>query len=126
MVTLDSQRIHKYMRIKIKLQKCPKRQLVKNEINDFIEADSIVNIDNESMQALSNRLNPTHVPVIGPNSQLMYSDVFKNASSTNHLQNSNQLTLHEIIIIGNCHNQVMTKTGILLINKSAKNSNLEF
>ncbi|CAF0781989.1 unnamed protein product [Brachionus calyciflorus] len=80
-------------------------QLVRNEINDFLEADSIVNIDNDHLISLSNRLIPSHVPVIGPNSLLSYNEDFKNQGH-NKTSNINQLALGEIIIVGNCHNQI--------------------
>ncbi len=69
-------------------------QLVKNEINDFIIADNIVNLDQEITvkSALSNRLNSLQVPVFGPNE-----------SKNNQ---SNSLSLQEILIVGNCQNQV--------------------
>lgn len=82
-----------------------KRQLVRNEINDFLEADSIVNIDNDLI-SLSNRLNPSHVPVIGPNQMLSYNEQFK-SQINNSSSNARQLVLSEIMIIGNCNNQVI-------------------
>lgn len=82
-----------------------KRQLVKNEINDFQEADCIVQIDNENLSSFSNRLVPSHVPLIGPNTMMSYTEQFK-TQMLNKSNNSSNLVLSEILIIGNCHNQV--------------------
>ena len=67
-------------------------QLVKNEINDFIDADSIVNVDNVSV-VLSNRLTPSQVPLISPNP----NDLINVPNAT-----SMKLTLYDILIVGNC------------------------
>lgn len=76
-------------------------QMVKNEINEFIDADNIVNVDNLSNVAISNRLNVNSVPKIGPNPLMTISnDSFRNGSSSIHLH------LQEILIIGNCVDQV--------------------
>ncbi|RNA36492.1 SCAI isoform X2 [Brachionus plicatilis] len=80
-------------------------QLVKNEINDFLEADSLLNIDNENLSSFSNRLVPSHVPVIGPNTMMSYTEQFK-SQLLNNSMNSSSLFLAEIIIVGNCHNQI--------------------
>ena len=71
-------------------------QLVKNEINDFIDADSIVNVDNVSV-VLSNRLTPSQVPLISPNP----NDLINVPNAT-----SMKLTLYDILIVGNCQDQV--------------------
>lgn len=62
-------------------------QLVRNEISDFIDADNIILVDNLTV-SISNRLNISKLPAyISSNPQL-------------------SLSLTEIIIIGNCQNQV--------------------
>ena len=76
-------------------------QLVKNEINDFIQADSIVNIDNTNI-VLSNRLNAAQVPLVSPTA-LLPSEIQKSTSS---ILSANQMSLQEIIIVGNCQDQV--------------------
>jgi hypothetical protein len=73
-------------------------QLVKNEINDFIEADSILSVDGTSI-SLSNRLNVADVPLINPNSILK-------KEGTNESAKLNAFSLQEIIIVGNCQDQV--------------------
>ena len=76
-------------------------QLVKNEINDFIQADSIVNIDNINT-AVSNRLNGAQVPLVSPTA-LLPSEIQKSTSS---ILLGNYMSLQEIIIVGNCQDQV--------------------
>ena len=76
-------------------------QLVKNEINDFIQADSIVNIDNINT-AVSNRLNGAQVPLVSPTAFLP-SEIQKSTSS---ILLGNYMSLQEIIIVGNCQDQV--------------------
>lgn len=68
-------------------------QLVRNEINDFIQGDCLVNVDSSVTlkKVLSNRLDISQVPMFGP-----YESVKK----------SNGLDLQEIIIIGNSQNQI--------------------
>ena len=89
-------------------------QMVKNEINDFMEADSILNIENTSggnnqnLITLTSRLNTDYVPKMTSNSQMLLTsnnDLMKNLSS------SIQLNLQEILIVGNCQDQV----GLLCI-----------
>lgn len=72
-------------------------QLVKNEIYDYIQGDSLVNVDSAvtAKMVLSNRLDISQVPHFGPNS--MQASTKAEASS---------LTLQEILIIGNCQNQI--------------------
>lgn len=79
--------------------------MVKNEINDFLEADSLVHIESENLSTFSNRLVPSHVPLIGPNTMMSYTEQFR-TQLLNQSNNSNNLSLAEIIIVGNCHNQV--------------------
>ena len=76
-------------------------QMVKNEINEFIEADNIVNVENLSSMAISNRMNVNSVPKIGPNPLMTVAtgDTFWNSPSAH-------LHLQEILIIGNCADQV--------------------
>jgi hypothetical protein len=64
-------------------------QLVRNEINDFIDADNTLLVDNENI-SMSSRLNVSHLPALFE----------RNSPSVN-------LQLSEIIIIGNCQNQVI-------------------
>jgi hypothetical protein len=80
-------------------------QLVKNEINEFMDADAILNIENNGMEnrsnaiTLTNRLDTDQVPKIAPNSNLISnSDFIKNTSS--------HLNLQEILIVGNCQDQI--------------------
>ena len=72
-------------------------QLVKNEINDFIESDNLVNLDPSITlkMVLSNRLNASQVPIFGPNEPAKFSQ-----------SSQGNLTLQEILIIGNSQNQV--------------------
>jgi hypothetical protein len=83
-------------------------QLVKNEINDFIEADSIVTIEDAINVSFSSRLNPAHVPIIGP--ELFHTDDPYSKKTSNNRETlnnkANLLTLQEIIISGNCQNQI--------------------
>lgn len=67
-------------------------QLVKNEINDFIQGDNLVNVDaSVSLKmVISNRLDVSQVPQFGLND-----------SKSNF-----NLNLQEILIIGNCQNQI--------------------
>ena len=76
-------------------------QLVKNEINDFIQADSIVNIDIINI-AVSNRLNGAQVPLVSPTA-ILPSEIQKSTSS---ILSGNYMSLQEIIIVGNCQDQV--------------------
>ncbi len=69
-------------------------QLVKNEVSEFIEADSIVHIEDLNV-SLSNRLIPSQIPRVIPNS-------LDNVQS----KLANSLTLQEILIVGNCQDQV--------------------
>lgn len=69
-------------------------QMVKNEINDFIQGDATVFIDSAvtNKTLISNRLDVSQVPVfIGSNETTKYA---------------NHLSLQEILIIGNCLNQI--------------------
>lgn len=79
-------------------------QLAKNEINDFVEADTLLNVENPDKNGviitLTNRIAAQEVPVIGPHSLISSLDDF----SKMHLKNS--LSLQEILIVGNCENQV--------------------
>jgi hypothetical protein len=72
-------------------------QLVKNEINDFINADSIVNVDSANIVSLSNRLSQSQVPVFG-----LSNESFKSMSFAHTVT----VSLQEIIIVGNCQDQV--------------------
>lgn len=67
-------------------------QLVRNEINDFIQGDSIVTVDPvvSLKMVLSSRLNLSQVPKIGQSSS----------------DKSANLSLQEILIVGNCQNQI--------------------
>lgn len=76
-------------------------QMVRNEINDFIESDTIVNFDNPNVNnsnttnlnnnlIISNRLTVSQVP------HLMFDRL------------SSNLVLQEIIIVGNRHDQVIS------------------
>lgn len=106
-------------------------QLVKNEINDFIDADTVLTIDGGATATatsplLSIRLNASEVPQIGANPQFahMFAHNAANAhvnpllispsSSSNgggsgsggsHHYNEH-LSLQEILIVGNCNDQV--------------------
>lgn len=69
-------------------------QMVKNEINDFIQGDATVFIDSAitNKTLISNRLDVSQVPsFVGPNETTKYS---------------HHLSLQEILIIGNCLNQI--------------------
>jgi hypothetical protein len=88
-------------------------QLVKNEINDFIEADSILSVDGASI-SLSNRLNGAELPIINANSLL-------GKEGTSESTRSNIFSLQEIIIVGNCQDQVKFKLTIIHINLSKWN-----
>lgn len=85
-------------------------QLVKNEIRDFIDADSVLTINgNMADAAISNRLNALDVPHITANPQFVsilasVTPIVAVTPSTDHL------TLQEIIIVGNCNDQVDTNT----------------
>lgn len=72
-------------------------QLVKNEIYDYTQGDNLVNVDSAvtAKMVLSNRLDVSQVPHFGPNS--MQASAKAEASS---------LTLQEILIVGNCQNQI--------------------
>jgi len=68
-------------------------QMVKNEINDFIESDTILNLEtvnnNQSNNlVISNRLSISQVPAL------------------DHDKPNSNLSLQEILIIGNRHDQV--------------------
>ena len=65
-------------------------QLVRNEINDFIEADNTLQVNNANDVSINNRLDASSLPPI----------VAERHSSLV------PLNLSEIIIIGNCQNQV--------------------
>jgi hypothetical protein len=65
-------------------------QLVRNEINDFIESDNLLAVNGEYV-SFSNRLNVSKTPA------------FVGLLGTNPASN---LFLHEAVIIGNCSNQV--------------------
>lgn len=67
-------------------------QLVRNQINDFIQADTVVNVDSSVTlkTVLSNRLDLSEVPLFG---------------ETRKTQ-ANSLSLQEILIIGNCQEQI--------------------
>jgi hypothetical protein len=84
-------------------------QLVKNEINDFMEADSILNIENNNGNGqqhrgtaitLTSRLDVESVPRIALSSQIIVGDFVKSVTSSSHL------TLQEILIVGNCLDQI--------------------
>ena len=79
-------------------------QLVKNEINDFIEADSILNMDKIDA-VISNRLSPVEYPEIGPSliNRNMANEQYKNLGATP------SLSLQEIVIVGNCNDQVQNE-----------------
>lgn len=64
-------------------------QMVKNEINDFIESDSIVTLENATNSIISNRLTVSQVPQLVSDKQ------------------TSNLSLQEILIIGNRHDQVI-------------------
>lgn len=94
-------------------------QLVKNEINDFIEADSVLTVDGGDIAiaagkySSSNRLVPSEVPQIAANPQLLLHADNLNLSPTTgiisshgHHQHHNHLSLQEILIVGNCNDQV--------------------
>lgn len=80
-------------------------QLVKNEINDFIDADSVLTINGGHNDAASNRLTQVDVPPISPNPQ--FANLFNSVNLT-HTANSHvdYLSLQEILIVGNCNDQV--------------------
>lgn len=76
-------------------------QLVKNEINDFIEADLVLAVDVPTTAAsLCNRLNKSDVPPIGANPQFAHMLTVDSTTSSDHL------SLQEILIVGNCNDQV--------------------
>ena len=75
-------------------------QMVKNEINDFIDADNIVMVDTYNL-VISNRLSTHLVPKVGPNPLA----VITNEPSTSRAATFH-LSLQEIIIVGNCQDQV--------------------
>jgi hypothetical protein len=80
-------------------------QLVKNEINEFMEADSILSIENNGPSnrsnaiTLTNRLDTDSVPKIAPNSNLISNSEFIKSTSSH-------LNLQEILIVGNCQDQI--------------------
>lgn len=87
-------------------------QLVKNEINDFIDADSVLTIGGAHIDGASNRLSHVDVPPISPNPQ--FANLFTTppsamsaiggaATSSYH----DHLSLQEIMIVGNCNDQVI-------------------
>lgn len=78
-------------------------QLVKNEINDFIDADSVLTINGGLSDSVSNRLSQVDVPPISPNPQ------FANLFSTSPIVLADHLSLQEILIVGNCNDQVSFK-----------------
>jgi len=77
-------------------------QLVKNEISDFIEADSVLNLEKIDLN-LSGRLNPAEFPEVGPN--LINKNISKD--SLKYLNSTPNFSLQEILIVGNCNDQVM-------------------
>jgi hypothetical protein len=83
-------------------------QLVKNEINDFIEADSVLTVDGDSKYTLSNRLNWLEVPIICANPQLLQ---LSESADFNRNPNGTHLNLQEIMIVGNCMDQVRYPSG---------------
>jgi hypothetical protein len=74
-------------------------QIVKNEIIDFLKSENIVNIDPSitSKAVLSNRLNATLFPIF---------ETISINDNQPHQSETNSLRLQEILIIGNCENQV--------------------
>jgi hypothetical protein len=66
-------------------------QLVRNEINDFIESDNLLGVNGEYV-SFANRLSASKTPT-GVNL----------VAGTNP---STNLFLHEVVIVGNCSNQV--------------------
>jgi hypothetical protein len=101
-------------------------QMVKNEINDFIKADSVAEIvDSENNQInlrifLSGRLNSNDL--LSLNSGGLSNSFYKSNSTSlygftnnNNSNMSNQFGLQEILIVGNCSDQVK-KFNINFIN----------
>jgi hypothetical protein len=88
-------------------------QMVKNEINDFIKADSVVDIiDNENNLIslkifLSGRLNPSDLLILNGTSNGFYKSTSTSLYTLTNSNMSNQFCLHEIIIVGNCSDQVI-------------------
>ncbi len=72
-------------------------QMVRNEISDFIQADNVVNIDSSITlkTVISNRLDVSQVPFFT-----------ETRPTRNTQQKNNHLSLQEILIIGNCQNQI--------------------
>ena len=79
-------------------------QLVRNEINDFIEADSVLNLDKVDFN-MPGRIDPTEFPEVGPN--LINKNISKD--SLKYLNSTPNFSLQEILIVGNCHEQVSKK-----------------
>lgn len=69
-------------------------QMVRNEINDFIEADNTLQVNNTNDVTITNRLDVSKLPPL----------VLERHNSLVPLQ------LSEIIIIGNCQNQVRPRS----------------
>ena len=76
-------------------------QLVKNEINEFIEADTVINLEKIDF-SLSNRSNPLDFPEVGPN--LINKNISKD--SLKSFNSTPNFSLQEIVIVGNCNEQV--------------------
>jgi len=95
-------------------------QLVKNEINDFIEAESVLNLDKIDFN-LSSRLNPADVPEVGPN--LINKNISKD--SLKYLNTTPNMSLQEILIVGNCNEQV-TKNRAKMYAKTYIDFNLTY
>ena len=72
-------------------------QLVKNEIHDYIQGDNVVTVDSAvtAKMVLSNRLDISLVPHFGSNSGQAPAKAVASA-----------LILQEILIVGNCQNQI--------------------
>ena len=89
--------------------------MVKNEINDFIAADTIINVESSSSHATTNwlsyRLNASQVPVIGIDPYPSIMEQMQNAVSSNEDPTGPNLSLQEIMIVGNCQDQVGYRTS---------------
>jgi hypothetical protein len=94
-------------------------QLVKNEINDFIKADTVVTVDADTSQVnskmfLADRLSSNDLASLSISNNHI-NNFYKSASNSmftfSNVNNSNNnsqhfLSLQEILIVGNCSDQV--------------------
>jgi hypothetical protein len=96
-------------------------QMVKNEINEFIDADCILNIEpttsstknknktntngnSQTIVTLSNRLTSNCVPTFDFNNR---------QTSTSSVTTASNIRLKEVVIVGNCLDQVKKQNKIL-------------